>query len=380
MTQATQTTEGSRALNFNPGPAALPLAVLERAKEELVEFAGSGMSIMEHSHRGAAYEEVHNQAISLLRELLGIPDGYDVLFLQGGASQQFAQVPLNLLASGSSADYVVTGSWGEKAVSEAEAVALMTEARVRVSATTAAGEGKSATYARVPRRDEIQPDPLAAYVHVTSNETIHGVQFPAELPEMGKMPVVCDMSSDFLSRKIDVSRFGVIYAGAQKNVGPSGVTVVVARRDLVESGRSDIPAIFQYRTFAENNSLYNTPPTFAIYLMKCVLEWVRDSGGLEQIQRWNTAKAELVYGAIDRHADFYHCPVERESRSRMNVVFRLPSEADDKRFLAEAECRGMIGLKGHRSTGGVRVSLYNAIPVAWAATLADFMEDVARDA
>ncbi|HXI15635.1 MAG TPA: 3-phosphoserine/phosphohydroxythreonine transaminase [Chloroflexota bacterium] len=376
-------TDESRALNFNPGPAALPLAVLERAREELVDFAGTGMSIMEHSHRGATYEAVHNQAISLLRELLGIPEHFDVLFLHGGASQQFAQVPLNLLAPGSSADYVVTGSWGEKAVSEAEAVALMTEARIRVSATTAVtaeGDGKSATYSRVPRREEIQHDPLAAYVHVTSNETIHGIQFPAALPDLGGTPVVCDMSSDFLSRKIDISRFGMIYAGAQKNVGPSGVTVVVARKDLVKSARSDIPTIFQYRTFAENNSLYNTPPTFSIYLMKCVLEWVRDSGGLEQIQRWNAEKASMVYGAIDRHADFYRCPVERDSRSQMNVVFRLPSEADEKRFLAEAERRGMIGLKGHRSTGGVRVSLYNAIPVEWASALADLMEDFVRDA
>jgi phosphoserine aminotransferase len=368
----------TRAMNFNPGPAALPLAVLERARDELVDFAGTGMSIMEHSHRGASYEGVHNEAISLLRELLGISDAYEVLFLQGGASQQFAQIPMNLLSSGASADYVVTGSWGEKAHSEAAAMALLTEARVREAATTLEGEGKAASYARVPRREEIQPDPVAAYVHVTSNETIHGVQFPAELPELGKAPVVCDMSSDFLSRRIDVSRFGIIYAGAQKNVGPSGVTVLVMRKDLVESGRSDIPAIFQYRTHAQSNSLYNTPPTFGIYLVRCVLDWVKQSGGLEQVERWNDEKASLIYGAIDAHPDVYRCPVEKASRSQMNVVFRLPGEADEKRFLAGAEQRGMIGLKGHRSVGGIRVSLYNAVPVEWARSLAEYMAEFAR--
>jgi phosphoserine aminotransferase len=369
-----------RALNFNPGPAALPLAVLERARDELVDFVGTGMSIIEHSHRGASYERVHDDAIVLLRELLGISDDYDVLFLQGGASQQFAQVPLNLLSSGGSADYVVTGTWGEKSYSEAESVALLTEARVRVAATTLAGEGKAATYTRVPRADELQLDRQAAYVHLTSNETIHGVQFHA-FPDLASgPPVVCDMSSDFLSHRFDVSDFGLIYAGAQKNVGPSGVTIILIRKDLVAAGRKDIPVIFQYRTHSASNSLYNTPPTFAIYLMRQVLAWVKEQGGLPQIERWTDEKARLIYGALDANPSFYRCPVSLESRSKMNVVFRLRDETLEKQFLNEAEAQGMVGLKGHRSVGGVRVSLYNAVPVAWAQSLAQFMQDFARRA
>ncbi|CAA9226440.1 MAG: Phosphoserine aminotransferase [uncultured Chloroflexi bacterium] len=366
-------------MNFNPGPAALPLPVLERARDELIDFAGTGMSIMEHSHRGAAYEGVHNEAISLLRQLMGIPDGYEVLFLQGGASQQFAQVPMNLLSEGRSADYVLTGHWGERALADAEAAAALGGGGVRVAASTASGAGKSATFTRVLRAGEINADTHAAYLHVTSNETIHGVQF-TEFPDPGGVPLVCDMSSDVLSRRVDVSRFAMIYAGAQKNIGPSGVVVIVARKELVEAGRKDIPAIFQYRTYAANNSLYNTPPTFAIYLVRGVLQWVKESGGLEQVERWNREKADLIYGAIDRHAQVYNCPVERDSRSWMNVVFRLPSPEQESRFVKEAEQQGMIGLKGHRSVGGIRVSLYNAVPVEWARTLAGFMDDFARRA
>jgi phosphoserine aminotransferase len=368
-------------MNFNPGPAALPLAVLERARDELVDFAGTGMSIMEHSHRGASYESVHDDAIAHLRELLNIPSDYHVLFLQGGASQQFAQIPLNLLPTGASADYVVTGSWGEKSFSEAESVALLTEARARLAATTLTGEGKSATYTRVPLVSELNLDPSAAYVHLTSNETIHGVQYHA-FPQFGSAapdaPVVCDMSSDFLSRHLNVSDFGLIYAGAQKNVGPSGVTIVIVRKDLVDSARKDIPVIFQYRTHAASNSLYNTPPTFAIYLMRQVLAWVKEQGGLPQIERWTDEKAHLIYGALDAHPTVYRCPVSQDSRSKMNVVFRLRDDALEKQFLSEAESHGMVGLTGHRSVGGVRVSLYNAVPVAWARSLAGFMQDFAR--
>jgi phosphoserine aminotransferase len=372
----------TRAMNFNPGPAALPLAVLERAQDELLDFAGTGMSIMEHSHRGKQYEAVHDEAIDLLRELMDIPAEYAVLFLQGGASQQFAQVPMNLLSSGGSAAYVLTGSWSEKAYAEAQTVAALSSGRVEVAADSGSGEGKARSYTRVPRQDEIHLDARAAYVHLTSNETIHGVEFAVApgtaFPEFGGVPVVCDMSSDFLWRKLDVSRFGLIYAGAQKNLGPSGVLLAVVRKQLVERGRNDIPAIFQYRTYAQNNSLYNTPPTFAIYLVRNVLAWVKEQGGLAQIERWNREKARLIYDAIDACPEFYRCPVERESRSAMNVVFRLPTPELEDEFVSAAAKQQMIGLKGHRSVGGVRVSLYNAIPVEWASALAEFMADFAR--
>jgi phosphoserine aminotransferase len=369
----------SRVINFNAGPAALPLPALERAQRELVDFAGSGMSVMEHSHRGKEYEAVHDEAIALFRELLGISADHHVLFLQGGASQQFAMVPMNLLPSGRSADYVVTGAWGEKALAEAKVVAQGAGASIRVAATTGTGEGKAKSYRRVPGPGEVSVDPKAAYLHVTSNETIDGVEFFA-FPETGAVPLVCDMSSDFLWRKIDVSRFGLLYAGAQKNVGPSGIAVVVARKDLIASGRNDLPKIFQYRTHAENNSLYNTPPTFGVYLVRNVLAWLKEQGGLAWMEARNRDKAARLYAAIDQSPDFFRCPVEKGSRSVMNVVFRLPSEPLEERFVAEAKRQGMVGLKGHRSVGGIRVSLYNAVPPEWVDTLVSFMKEFARTA
>lgn len=372
----------TRALNFNAGPAALPAAALEQAQSELLDFRGTGMSVMELSHRSAEYESVHNEAITLLRELLAIPDHFDVLFMQGGASQQFAQVPLNFLADGGSADYVVTGVWGEKALSEATLVGARAGARARVAAATGIGEGKDKGYARVPAPEEADLDPDAAFVHVTSNETIHGVQFArqpgARFPRFGSAPQICDMSSDFLWRAMDVSPFSLVYGGAQKNLGPSGVTIVIADRAFIETGRKDIPAIFQYRTFAANNSLYNTPPTFGIYLVRCVLDWIKRSGGLSQIEAWNRQKAGLLYDVIDRYPALYQCPVEPGSRSVMNVVFRLPDAAVESRFLAEVDQAGMVGLRGHRSVGGIRASCYNAVPVAWVQALADLMDDFAR--
>ncbi|WP_394847993.1 3-phosphoserine/phosphohydroxythreonine transaminase [Pendulispora brunnea] len=362
-----------RAINFNAGPAALPLAALERAREELLDFAGTGMSVMEHSHRGKDYERVHDEAIALLRETASIGDDTEVLFIQGGASQQFAQIPLNFLPDGGSADYVVHGAWGEKAVSEAQAATKWSGGKVRVAATTAQGK----QYTRVPTPSEIQLDPKAAYLHLTSNETIHGVQFH-EFPDAGKVPLVCDMSSDFLWRKTDLSRFSFIYAGAQKNVGPSGIVIVLAKKDFIAQGRKDLPKIFQYRTVAENNSLYNTPPTFAIYLIRNVLAWIKETGGLSRIEEQNRKKAALIYGVLDEHAGFYASPVERASRSTMNIVFRLPSDDHEARFLAEAKKLRMVGLKGHRSVGGIRASLYNAVSLEWTTALADFMRDFAK--
>jgi phosphoserine aminotransferase len=358
-----------RVINFNAGPAGLPLPALERARDELLDFQGSGMSIMEHSHRGKEYDAVHTEAISLLTELLGIPDTHQVLFLTGGASQQFAQVPMNFLPPGASADYLLTGVWSEKAYEEAQLVG-----KARIAATTVLPDKR---YERVPRQDELKLDPKAAYVHLTSNNTIYGTQWH-RWPEVGDVPLVVDMSSDFMWKPMDVSRFAFIYAGAQKNLGPSGVLIAVARRDFIARGRKDIPKIFRYSTHAENNSLYNTPPTLAIYLCRNVLAWVKQVGGLAQLEKWNREKGELLYGALDKHAGFYQAPVERESRSYMNVVFKLPTPELDDRFVAEAKKAGMVGLKGYRTTGGIRVSAYNAVSVDDVRTLVSFMEEFVR--
>lgn len=366
-----------RVLNFNAGPATLPLSALELARDELVEFGGTGMSILEHSHRGKDYEAVHHEAQSLMRELHEIPATHDILFVQGGASQLFAQIPMNFMTPGKCADYVVTGAWGEKAVSEAKIVAKMLSGETHVAATTGTGDGKEKAYARVPEDAEIKPDPHAAYVHYTSNETIHGVEFH-RVPNVGSAPMICDASSDFMWRKSDVSKFALTYAGAQKNVGPSGIVVLLANKEFVAQGRTDIPKIFQLRTVAENDSLYNTPPTFAIYLIRNVMRWIKSEGGLDAIEKRNREKAKAVYDALDAHAGFYGLPVEKGSRSVMNVVFRLPSEALEAKFLAEAKKRQMVGLKGHRSVGGMRASLYNAVPIEWARALAELIAEFAK--
>lgn len=354
----------ARAINFNAGPAALPLAALERAQRELLDVGSTGMSIMEHSHRGKTYEGVHNEAIALLRELLAIDDSYDVLLMQGGASAQFAIVPMNLLGAGQTADYVLTGAWSKKAFKEAKVVG---------NAQLAGSTEQDGKFARIPKQSELKLDPNAAYVHITSNNTIFGTQWHA-FPDTGSVPLVADMSSDILWRPLDVSKFGLIYAGAQKNLGPSGVTVVIVKKSLVEAGRKDIPAIFQYRTHADANSLYNTPPTFGIYLLRNVLAHVKEAGGLVATEKRNRDKAALLYAAIDERADFYRCPVERDSRSVMNVVFTLPTPELEAEFVQKAQAQGMTGLKGHRSVGGVRVSIYNAAPREWIETLAQFMK------
>lgn len=385
----------ARVLNFSGGPAALPLPALERARAELLDFAGTGMSVMEQSHRGKAYDAVHEEALALVREVAALPTTHDVLFLQGGASMQFAQVPLAFLKPGSSADYVVQGVWGEKALGEAEVVGKLVGARVRVAATTGVstdgtdgtggkrGKGGKVNYTRAPWPAEVPIDPSAAYVHVTSNETIHGIQFegapggPA-MPETGGVPLVCDMSSDFLWRPIDFSRFAFVYAGAQKNVGPSGLVLVIAAKDFIAHGRKDIPKIFRYDIAAENKSLYNTPATFSIYLLRNVLSWLKSEGGLATFEARNREKARLVYAAIDDAGPVYRCPVEKPSRSMMNAVFRLPTEELDAAFVAEAKERGMVGLKGHRSVGGIRASLYNAVDLPAVQTLVEFMADFAK--
>jgi phosphoserine aminotransferase len=358
----------ARVYNFNPGPAALPLQALERARDELIDFRGSGMSIIEHSHRGKEYEAVHDEAIALIRELLSVSDDYHVLFLQGGASQQFAMVPMNLLPPGKSADYVLTGGWSEKALEEAKIVGT-----TRIAATT----GVSGKYTRIPKASELDLDPKAAYVHLTSNNTLFGTQW-SEFPDTGSVPLVCDMSSDFMWRKFDVNKFGLIYAGAQKNVGPSGIAIVLARKDLVEGGRKDIPKVFRYKTHADNRSLYNTPPTFSIYLVRNVLACLKEEGGLAAVEKKNREKGRILYGAIDENPDFFRAPVEKDSRSLMNVVFRLPTEALEDQFVAEAKKAKMVGLKGHRSVGGIRVSTYNAVSIEAVQTLTTFMREFAK--
>lgn len=353
----------TRSLNFNAGPAALPLAALERAARELLDLEGTGMSVMEHSHRGKAYEAVHDEALGLVRTLLGVPEEYEVLLLQGGASQQFAQVPMNLLPADRSADYVLTGAWSEKAFKEARVVG-----RARVAATTE----QDKKYARIPTQSELSLDPEAAYVHITTNNTIFGTQWHT-LPDTGAVPLVADMSSDIMARPLDVSRFGLIYAGAQKNLGPSGLVLVIVRKALVEAGRRDVPVIFQYRTHAENRSLYNTPPTFGVYMLRNVLACYAEAGGLEAMERHNRRKAELLYGVIDERPELFRCPVSPESRSWMNVVFTLPTPELESRFLAAAAQARMEGLKGHRSVGGIRASIYNAVPLEAVERLVDLM-------
>jgi phosphoserine aminotransferase len=357
----------ARVANFTAGPAALPLPVLERARDELLDFEGSGMSIMENSHRSKTYEKVHDEAIARLKVLLAIPAGYQVLFLQGGASQQFVMVPWNLLPPGKSADYILSGHWSERALKEAQALG---KARV-------AGSTQELGYTRVPAANELSLDGDAAYCHFTTNNTIYGTQWPGE-PDTGKVPLVADASSDILSRRIDVSRYGLLYAGAQKNLGPSGVTLVIIRDDLVAAGRKDLPTYMRYETHAKNNSLYNTPPTFAIYLVNLVLGWIEAEGGLGAMERRNDDKAKRLYAAIEARPDYYRCPVETASRSKMNVVFRLPSEALEEQFVQEATRAGMVGLKGHRSVGGIRASLYNAVSPEDVARLTDFMDGFAR--
>jgi phosphoserine aminotransferase len=358
-----------RVLNFAPGPATLPLPALERAQQDLIDFEGTGIGILEHSHRGKHYAAVHAETKRLLRELLGIPDGYHILFMQGGARGQFALVPMNLLRPGKSADYVITGGWAEGAFQEANVVGTAREA---------ANTKRNDTFTRVPTNDEISVDPNAEYLHYTTNNTLYGTQFHY-VPDSKGVPLVADMSSDICWKPIDVSKYALVYAGAQKNLGPAGVTLVIVRDDLVKRSRTDIPDIFRYSTVAKNDSLQNTAPTFAIYMMRNVLAWIADQGGLSEMERQNRGKAELLYGAIDAKPDFFRCPVERESRSVMNVVFRLPSAALEEKLVADAEARSMFGIKGHRSTGGIRVSLYNSMTREGTEKLLDFLHQFARE-
>ncbi|WP_168122940.1 3-phosphoserine/phosphohydroxythreonine transaminase [Paenibacillus sp. HB172176] len=354
----------TRAYNFNAGPAAIPLEVLEQAQEQFVNYQGAGMSIMEMSHRSALYEEVNNSAQALLRELFGVPENYHVLFLQGGASTQFAMLPLNLLQEGRPAAYVQTGAWADKAIKEAK----------NVGDVTIAASTKEDHYMRTPNLSEIEIPSNASYLHLTSNETIGGTQFH-EFPVTGDIPLIADMSSDILSRPLDVSKFGMIYAGAQKNLGPSGVTVVIIRDELVKAGSKSIPAMFQYATHAKSNSLYNTPPSFSVYMVSLMLQWIKSKGGVSQMDQLNRDKTKLIYDRIDQSGGFYKGCAQANSRSLMNITFRMETEELEKLFVKESELQGFVGLKGHRDVGGLRASTYNAVPLSSCQALAEFMAD-----
>lgn len=351
-----------RVYNFNAGPATLPLEVLEEVQDEFLDFKGEGMSIIEMSHRSKTYDAVNAEVEADMKDLLGLDDDYRVLFLQGGATLQFSMIPLNFLPSGATADYVLTGAWSEKALAEAK----------KVGGTHVAFTDKDNNYTRIPKISEIKLSDNPAYVHITSNNTIFGTQW-RELPCFGNIPMVADMSSDILSRPFSAGHFSLIYAGAQKNLGPAGVTVVIIRKDMAEGNPENLPTMLRYQTYAKDNSLYNTPPVFSIYVMGKVLKWIKAGGGLVGMAAHNEAKAKIIYDAIDSFPDFFEGHADKSSRSLMNITFRLPNEELEGKFVKEATAQGMIGLKGHRSVGGLRASVYNGMPESGCQALADFM-------
>jgi phosphoserine aminotransferase len=356
-----------RIYNFSAGPAVMPEPVLAEAQRDLMALPGVGMSVLEISHRSKVFEEILAKTVADIRSLAGIPEGWHVLFVGGGASLQFSMVPMNLLPAGGSADYIVTGSWSQKAVKEAK----------RVASVSIAGTTESENFARIPKQAELKLDPSAAYVHFTTNNTIFGTQWHTE-PTAGSVPLVADASSDIFSRPIDVKKYGLIYAGAQKNLGPAGVTLVILRDDLLARSPATLPTMLNYNTHAKENSLYNTPPSFAIYLVGLVAKWLLAEGGHAAMAKRNEEKAKLLYDAIDGSGGFYKGHAAADSRSRMNVTFRLPSEDLEKQFVSAATKEGMDGLKGHRSVGGMRASIYNAFPRKGVETLVSFMKEFQR--
>ncbi len=352
-----------RVFNFSAGPAVLPEPVLEQARDEMLDWRGSGMSVMEMSHRGKEFIAIAEKAEADLRELLAVPDGYKVLFLQGGASAQFAMIPMNLLRGRKKADYVHTGEWAKKAIGEARKFCLV----------NVAASGEDRGFSHVPKQESWKLDADAGYVHITSNETIGGVEYHW-VPDTGAVPLVADMSSHILSRPIEVSRYGLIYAGAQKNIGPAGLTIVIVRQDLLGRALPATPAVYDYKIQADNGWMYNTPATYAVYVAGLVFEWLKAKGGLASVERHNLAKSRLLYDYLDS-STFYSCPVVKEDRSRMNVAFRLKNETLDQDFLKLAASEGLVQLKGHRSIGGMRASIYNAMPMEGVRTLVDFMRN-----
>ncbi len=352
-----------RVYNFCPGPCTLPLEVLEETQSELVNYKNSGMSIVEHSHRGPQYDEVHNETIDLVRELLRIPEEFSILLIQGGATMQFAMAPMNLLAQSETAAYVNSGHWAKLALKDAQIYGN----------TYIAWDGAEDNYSRTPRADEIKLQPNTEYLHITTNETIGGIR-TFDWPDLG-VPLVGDMSSDFLSRHIPWELMGVAYGGAQKNIGPSGVTLIIVRKSLLQISKRELPTALDYRAYHGSNSRFNTPPVFPIYVAGKVLKWYKERGGVDEFEKISMTKSRHVYDAIDASNGFYDCPVTGDSRSRMNVVFRLPNSELESKFLEQAEDHGLVNLKGHRSVGGMRASIYNSMPMEGAETLANFMDD-----
>jgi phosphoserine aminotransferase len=356
-----------RVYNFNPGPAALPLSVLEQARDEMLDYKGTGMSVMEISHRSKEFEALIQTADADLRELLGIPSNYKILFLQGGASLQFAMLPMNLRPAGASADYIVTGTWSKTALKEAQ----------KLGAARAAATIEATNFDHLPTQAELDLDPKAAYLHFTSNETIHGVEYVTEPVAPAGVPLICDPSSDFVSRPLDMTKYAVLYGGAQKNAGPAGVTVVIMREDMIERTPANLPVMLDYKTLAASGSLHNTPPCFSIYIVGLVFQWLKGLGGLSAIAAINQKKAGLVYSTIDQSGGFYRGHAKSD-RSLMNISFRLPSEELEDAFASQAKKADLIGLKGHRSVGGMRASIYNAVPVEGVEALVQFMKEFQR--
>ncbi|KAF0147902.1 MAG: phosphoserine aminotransferase [Ignavibacteria bacterium] len=357
-----------RIYNLSAGPAILPEEVLLEAQKDLYSYKGSGMSVMEMSHRGKIFDGIIKEADADLRKLLNISEDYSILFLQGGATLQFSMVPLNLMPPKNKADYIVTGAWAEKAVKEAKRVG-----DVNIAATT-----KADNYSRIPKQSEMKLDTDASYVHFTSNNTIFGTQFRVE-PETGTVPLVCDASSDFLHKKIDINKYALIYAGAQKNIGPSGVTVVIIRKDMLERSSDSLHTYMNYKIHAENETMYNTPTTFGIYIAGLVFKWLLSLGGLDEMYKRNLDKAKVLYDAIDGSDGFYKGTTAVEDRSLMNVTYRLPNEHLEDKFIKEAKAKGFDGLKGHRSVGGVRASIYNAFPKAGVEALTELMTEFKKN-
>ncbi len=358
-----------RNINFNPGPAAVPLDVLKIVQAELLDYQNSGMSILESSHRAKEYEAINDQAMALVRELLGLGPNYQVIFLGGGASLQFDMIPMNFVGEGRTAAYVDTGDFAARALKECQIVA---KAHVAFSS-------KEEKYRRVPKASEVKYPEDVSYLHICSNNTIEGTQFK-EFPDTGKVPLIADMSSEIMSRQLDFKKFSMIYAGAQKNLGVAGVTLVIIRDDFLATAKKGLPTLLTYKIHVDNKSLYNTPPVFGVYIMKLVMEWIKGNGGLAGIEKINIAKKNLLYGAIDAAPDFYKSPVEKDSRSMMNVTMRLPTEDMENKFISDAQKEGLIGLKGHRSVGGIRFSIYNAVSLEDIQKTVDFMAKFRKSA
>ena len=355
-----------RKRNFFAGPSVLPVEVLEEIRDNIVDYQGQGLSMIEASHRGGMFEEMYDQCLDLFRTLLGIPDDYDVYFLGGGATLQFTMIPMNFLTEGRCADYCMTGTWSNKATKDAQKLG-----RVNVL-----WDGKPSSYTTLPDPSTLKPSSDSAYVYLCANETIGGIEWKS-FPDTGDVPLICDMSSDILSRPVDVSRFAMIYGGVQKNLGPAGATFIIMRRDMLDRRNADLTAYMDYALHSKEKGLYNTPPVFSIWAVKLVLEWIVRNGGVEGMDRRAEEKSGMIYSVIDS-SDFFRSPVDKAVRSRMNIVFRLPSEELEAKFISESKAEGMLGLKGHRSVGGLRASLYNALPVEDVKALADFMKEFER--